>query len=220
MSSHHIVRDDQEPALIIANGESCSSELLGQLLEWSPLVVVLDSAMHRVNELGIKVDVLIGDFDHGFDPESFKDTQYPLEIVHIKEQDSTDLEKAFKYLVERGIPSANVVWATGRRMDHTITNLTSLVRYKEQLKVVVIDDHSKVYLLPKDFKKWYPSETIISLIPIGQVKGIHSTNLMYPLHNDTLELGYRTGSSNSVLQDGLVAISHQDGDLLMMECND
>ncbi len=45
MSSHHIVRDDQEPALIIANGEACSAELLGQLLEWSPLVIVLDSAI-------------------------------------------------------------------------------------------------------------------------------------------------------------------------------
>ena len=32
MSSHHIVRDDQEPALIIANGAACSDELLGQLL--------------------------------------------------------------------------------------------------------------------------------------------------------------------------------------------
>ena len=37
MSSHHIVRDDQEPALIITNGASCSEEeLIGQLLEWSP----------------------------------------------------------------------------------------------------------------------------------------------------------------------------------------
>ena len=45
MSSHHIVRDDQEPALIIANGAACSSELVGQLLEWSPLVIVLVSAI-------------------------------------------------------------------------------------------------------------------------------------------------------------------------------
>ena len=51
MSSHHIVRDDQEPALIIANGEACSMNLLHQLLEWSPLVVVLDSAIDRVIEL-------------------------------------------------------------------------------------------------------------------------------------------------------------------------
>jgi thiamine pyrophosphokinase len=60
MSSHHIVRDDQEPALIIANGASCDPELLGQLLEWSPLVIVLDSAMERVMKLDIKVDVLLG----------------------------------------------------------------------------------------------------------------------------------------------------------------
>jgi len=27
MSSHHIVRDDQEPALIIANGAACSEDI-------------------------------------------------------------------------------------------------------------------------------------------------------------------------------------------------
>jgi thiamine pyrophosphokinase len=32
MSSHHIVRDDQEPELIIANGEACSDDLLDQLM--------------------------------------------------------------------------------------------------------------------------------------------------------------------------------------------
>ncbi len=66
MSSHHIVRDDQEPALIIANGASCNIELLGQLLEWSPLVIVLDSAIERVLALEIKVDILLGDFDRNF----------------------------------------------------------------------------------------------------------------------------------------------------------
>ena len=71
MSSHHIVRDDQEPALIIANGQECSQELLGQLLEWSPFVVVLDNAMERVSQLNIKVDVLLGDFDGNFNPEIY-----------------------------------------------------------------------------------------------------------------------------------------------------
>ena len=101
MSSHHIDRDDQEPALIIANGAACSEELLGQLLEWSPLVIVLDSAIERVLELGIKVDVLLGDFDRGFDPQFYKESQYPIEIVHTPNQDKTDLEKAFDYLMER-----------------------------------------------------------------------------------------------------------------------
>lgn len=220
MSSHHIVRDDQEPALIIANGESCSAELLGQLLEWSPIVVVLDSAITQVLELGIKVDVLLGDFDRNFNAEKYKNSQYPIEIIYTPNQNKTDLEKAFDYLIERKIPAVNVVWATGRRADHTITNVTNIVRYQKELKIVILDDYSKVFQLPKKFQKWYPKKTILSLIPIGSVEGISSENLEYPLDNDTLTIGYRTGSSNSVLNDGIVTITHSDGDLLLMECHD
>ena len=220
MSSHHIVRDDQEPALIIANGASCNEELLGQLLEWSPLVIVLDSAIERVIKLNIKVDVLLGDFDRNFNPKEFIQSQHPIEVVHTPDQNKTDLEKAFDYLIERKIPAVNVVWATGKRADHTITNLTNITRYRNLLKIVILDDHSKVFLLPKKFEKWYTANTPISLIPIGHVTGIHSKNLFYPLNNDSLTIGYRTGSSNHVIQDGIVTIAHEEGDLLMMECID
>ena len=220
MSSHHIVRDDQEPALIIANGASCNNELLGQLLEWSPLVVVLDAAIERVIDLNIKVDVLLGDFDRGFDPQDFIKSQYPIEIVHTPDQEKTDLEKAFDYLIDRKIPAVNVVWATGRRADHTITNLTNIVRYRDLLKIVILDDHSKIFVLPRHFQKWYPAKTIISLIPIGVVNGISTENLAYPLSNGTLTMGYKTGSSNAVANDGMVTINHKEGDLLLMECND
>lgn len=220
MSSHHIVRDDQEPALIIANGASCNAELLGQLLEWSPLVIVLDSAIERVLKLGIKVDVVLGDFDRNFDPIIYKESQYPIEIIHTPNQDKTDLEKAFDYLIERKIPAVNVVWATGKRADHTITNITNIVKYRELLKIVLLDDHSKIFLLPKRFEKWYPKNSIISLIPVGEVIGIQSSNLYYPLKNTTLSSGYKSGNSNHVNEDGIVKITHDSGDLLLMECWD
>ncbi|NJM80071.1 MAG: thiamine diphosphokinase [Flavobacterium sp.] len=220
MSSHHIVRDDQEPALIIANGAACSQELLGQLLEWSPLVIVLDSAIERVLELGIKIDVLLGDFDRGFDANYYKESQYPIEIVYTPNQDKTDLEKAFDYLIDRGIPAVNVIWATGKRADHTITNITNIVRFRKQLKIVILDDHSKIYLLPNKFEKWYIKDTPISLIPVGKVTGISSKNLFYTLEKDSLEIGFRTGSSNHVTEDGIVTITHESGDLLLMECWD
>lgn len=220
MSSHHIVRDDQEPALIIANGAECSNELLGQLLEWSPIVIVLDSAMERVVNLGIKVDVLLGDFDGDFNPEIYKEKQFPLEIVHAPNQDKTDLEKAFDYLFEKGHKAVNVVWATGKRADHTITNITNIVSYRNKLKIVILDDHSKVFLLPNKFEKWYTKNTPISLIPIGKVSGITTQNLFYPLYNEELTIGYRTGSSNHATEDGIVKIEHTEGDLLLMECWD
>lgn len=220
MSSHHIVRDDQEPALIIANGASCSEELIGQLLEWSPLVITLDSAIERVLNLGIKVDVLLGDFDRDFNPEYYLQKQYPIEIVHTPNQDKTDLEKAFDYLIKKGHKAVNVIWATGKRADHTITNITNIVAYRNQLKIVILDDHSKVFLLQNKYEKWYPANTTLSLIPIGKVTGITTQNLFYPLNNEELTIGYRTGSSNHVAQDGIVSIEHVEGDLLLMECWD
>ena len=220
MSSHHIVRDDQEPALIIANGASCSQELMDQLLEWSPYIVVLDSAIDRVLELNIKVDVLIGDFDRNFDPTVYLDQQYPLEIVHVEDQNSTDLEKAFDFLIQKGMTAVNVIWATGKRADHTFTNITTIPKYKDLLKIVLLDDYSKIYRIPNTFKKWYTKDSIISLIPIGEVTNIYTDNLTYSLDNESPELGVRTGSSNSVAEDGIVTISYNKGDLLMMECND
>lgn len=220
MSSHHIVRDDQEPALIIANGTSCSNELMGQLLEWSPLVIVLDSAIERVLDLGIKVDVLLGDFDRNFNPELYLKQQYPLEIIHTPNQNKTDLEKAFDYLIEKGHKAVNVIWATGKRADHTITNITTIVAYRNQLKIVLLDDHSKIFLLPNKYEKWYTADTTLSLIPIGIVSGITTKNLYYPLKKEELTIGYRTGSSNHVVEDGVVKIEHTSGDLLLMECWD
>lgn len=220
MSSHHIVRDKQEPALLIANGEACSEELLGQLLEWSPYVVVLDRAAHRVLDLDIKIDVLLGDFDGAFDPQEILARQYPLEIVHTPDQNKTDLEKGIEFLIQRGFPAVNIVWATGRRADHTIANLTNIVRYKDQIKIVLLDDYSKVFPLRGTFEKWYTAATPISLIPVGTVTGITTEGLKYNLSDDVLVLGQRSGNSNEVLRDGFVRITAQTGDLLIMECWD
>ncbi|AQG79457.1 thiamine diphosphokinase [Spirosoma montaniterrae] len=222
MSSHHIVRDEQEPALLIANGESCHPELLGQLLEWSPVVVVLDHAIYRVLDLDIKIDVWLGDFDQiqETDFEQVRARQYPLDIVHTPDQDKTDLEKGIDYLIERGFPAVNIIWATGRRADHAITNMTNIVRYKDRIRIVVFDDHSKIFPLVGRFEKWYAAKTPISLIPVGTVTGIRTEGLTYNLHNETLTLGYRTGNSNEAAEDGFVCITAESGDLLIMECWD
>jgi hypothetical protein len=63
---------------------------------------------------------------------------------------------------------------------------------QKSIKIVILDDHSKVFYYPKK-KKWYTANTPISLIPIGSVMtGIHSENLFYPLKNDSLtRISYR-----------------------------
>ena len=222
MSSHHIVTEKQEPALVIANGEACSSELLGQLLEWSPTVIVLDGALDRVLGLGIKIDVILGDFDHK-DPEAIRRSQYPVKVVHTPDQTYTDLEKAILYLVQEGFPAANIVWATGRRADHTLVNISLLPKYADRISLKIIDDYSCIFPilpLPHKFTKWYRKGTVISLMPLGITTGITTRNLLYPLHRETLHLGYRNGSSNEAAADGDVHVEYEEGTLLIMECSD
>lgn len=220
MSSHHIIREGQEPALIIANGESCSNELLGQLLEWSPFVVVLDGAINRVIDLNIKIDVLLGDFDSKNHALEVIRHMQAVKIVHTPDQDKTDLQKGIEYLIEKGFEAVNIIWATGRRADHNLSNITDIVRYNNKIRVVLLDDYSKIFQLPKQYRKWYPAHTPLSIMPVGTVTGVTTEGLSYNMSGQTLRLGYKTSSSNSAAADGMVMIGHGEGDLLLMECRD
>jgi len=220
MSSHHFVKENQEPALIIANGLACEEAILGQLLEWSPYVVVLDGALDRVLSLGIKFDLLLGDFDR-IDLETFHfNEQADVMIMHTPDQDKTDLEKALDFLIDRNQLAVNIVWATGLRMDHTFNNIITIAKYADKINCVVMDDKSRIFILPKSFQKYYDKHQIISLFPICAAHGIRTKGLLYNLDNESLSLPNRTGSSNETVETGLVEITYDDGILVLMECTD
>jgi thiamine pyrophosphokinase len=220
MSSHHIVREGQEPALLIANGEACSRELLDQLLEWSPYVLVLDGALSRVLNLGIKFDAILGDFDTFNQVDIANMVQPNTEVVYTPDQEKTDLEKGLEFLISKKFEAVNIIWATGKRSDHYMNNIATLARYKSQINVVMLDNYSKIYPINSGFKKHFSQNTNISLIPLNKVENLKTENLVWNLNFETLEYPYRTSSSNKVLKTGIVQISFDNGILLMMECVD
>ncbi|MCO4819505.1 MAG: thiamine diphosphokinase [Bacteroidetes bacterium] len=223
MSSHHFVRDKQEPALIIANGDECSNEVLNQLLEWNPFVLVLDGALDRVLMKGIKVDAVIGDFDSlNVNRLSVEDEQQ-IDWIVIEDQETTDLEKGIKYLLDTGHKAANIVWATGKRLDHSHNNLITVAKYGSNMPICIIDDYSKAYMLPSKpakFAKYFSAESIISLIPMTDVRGIETTGLKFNLHQEDFIIPQRTGSSNEAETDGIIEIQFDSGILFLMECFD
>lgn len=220
MSSHHFVKENQEPALIIANGEPCSETLLGQLLEWSPYIVVLDGAFEKVTTLGIKFDVLLGDFDRIEDKQEAFANQSDFEVVYTPDQDKTDLEKALDFLIAKGHKEVNIVWATGLRMDHAFNNVCTLGKYVHKINGVIHDDYSKIFVLPKNFKKYYVKAQVISLFALGEVSGITTSGLLYNLNNGSMHITGRSGSSNESAGNGIVEISYKEGILIIMECSD
>ncbi len=215
MSSHHFVKEGQEPALIIANGEACSYELLVSIREWCPYTVVLDGAYERVLSLGIVPDVVIGDMDSIGNYAPTENTAF----IKLDNQENTDLEKALDFLVEKGYADINVLWATGKRLDHTLNNFASLAKYPN-CKIVLHDDYSRAFVLPRNFSKYYEKGTSLSLIPLHTGIGISTQNLRYPLCSETLEYASRSGTSNAVVANGIVHISHTAGILVLIESVD
>ena len=59
MSSHHFVKEGQEPALFIL--DNIPFQYAESLLEWVPLVMVADRALENVLHWGIKIDVVLQD---------------------------------------------------------------------------------------------------------------------------------------------------------------
>ncbi len=59
MSSHHFVKEDQEPALLILNANAISFEKVQELLEWSPTVIISEEVVEEVTGWGIKIDILL-----------------------------------------------------------------------------------------------------------------------------------------------------------------
>lgn len=58
MSSHHFVTEAQSDGLYIV-GSNIDPELLGQLLEWNPMVVVEEAMIGWVLDSGIKIDTAV-----------------------------------------------------------------------------------------------------------------------------------------------------------------
>ena len=90
MSSHHTVREKQEPALLIADGIIAWNSLF-ELLEWSPTVVALDGAARRIMEQGIKVDWVIGDFDSELEMNELLVLQPDVRMMKLEDQDAACL---------------------------------------------------------------------------------------------------------------------------------
>lgn len=59
MSSHHVIRDGQEPPVLLADAEASQHPLLPDLLEWSPVTICLDVAVPGLLRRGLKADYIL-----------------------------------------------------------------------------------------------------------------------------------------------------------------
>lgn len=158
MSSHHIVRDEQEPAILIDDASVIHFEFVELLLEWSPRVMVTSNAIDDVLKWGVKIDMVIARPDKVEILKPKLKPQSPVQLLVFESQDL--LSSAFVVLGDLGHKAVNVLADT-----FNSSCLDTIRNYAESIdSVLYYNDQKWVYEAKGVFQKW---------VNIGDVFGVH-----------------------------------------------
>lgn len=155
MSSHHIIREDQEPALIIDTLSAENFESIQQLLEWRPTVLVTERALDTVLLWGIKIDVLIAANEQADTVKMLLENQFPLRILSCNHQNEA-LDTALYFLSASKQKAVNVI------ADAALEDFEKF----SSLDVSVIKNGKRwVFIRNGKFEKWLPAGTLLEIYP-------------------------------------------------------
>lgn len=198
-------------ALILANGHAPSKSLLNRHLADADVFVCADGGANAAAKLGVVPDLIIGDLD-SISPATVKKFS-GVTARRIADQNSTDLEKAFVWAQKNGYKEVRVLGATGGRLDHTVGNLSALVKFSRKLAVTFHDADGDIFVVGTERCFDVPTGTTVSLLPMTLCEGVMTRGLKWELRYESLALGHREGTSNLVVSSP-VTVKLRRGDLL------
>ncbi|WP_113923512.1 thiamine pyrophosphokinase [Cognataquiflexum aquatile] len=161
MSSHHFVKEQQEPALLILNTSGISFEQVAPLLEWVPTLLVAQEAVPVVISWGIKIDLILAEMEFQKSHYHLLEEQYPVKFLGV--QEGNFLDEGLQYLIASKHGAVNIVG-----FDHL--KVFDLEPMLEFLDIVVWDGPIRYFPIKNgQFKKWFPDISIQLHAPEGSV---------------------------------------------------
>jgi hypothetical protein len=152
MSSHHFVKEGQEPALLIL--EPLSFGTIESLLEWAPLVLVNERSLEVVLSWGIKIDVVLAK------PESMSRLtdqladQAPLSLLSAAPHEEIDI--ALNYLIAIKQKAVSIF------ISDPLSMIPALSGFNTSLTLILFSDTSKWTYCPHGvFRKWISGGTVL-----------------------------------------------------------
>jgi thiamine pyrophosphokinase len=157
VSSHHVVKEDQEPALLILDSSAISFEKTQELLEWSPTVIVAEDQLPEVIRWGIKIDIVLCLRSNRMTLNEYLLNQLPLRFI-CYDYLQNKLEVVLKFLVAEKYKATNVLAqsTSDLHIAQTMSGITIGIFVKNQ-KWSWITKHS--------FEKWVSAGTSLSVFP-------------------------------------------------------
>ena len=208
-------------ALIFINGDLPDLDAARRILEPDAFMIAVDGGTRHLLALGLLPSVVIGDLD-SLDPAHLLTLEKNhVEIIqHPKDKDETDLELALNYALDLGYRNIRLVAALGGRLDHTLGNLSLLTKPSlAGLDLRIDDGVEEAFFVRRQAQIHGRAGETVSLLPWnGDVTGIQTEGLRWPLRHETLKAHKTRGISNEMVSD-VAKISIDSGLLLCIHCS-
>lgn len=175
MSSHHFVKEQQEPAVLILETNGISFDAVSPLLEWVPTVLVWQDCVEVVLSWGIKVDVILATQEFQQANYYLLEEQYPVRFLTVS--GSQPLEEGLHYLLASQHKGVHLVG-----FDHA--KLEDLASKIDLLDLTALDGDWKYYPVKEGkFKKWFAASEIRILAKENQPLELSNSNgqLLFPI---------------------------------------
>lgn len=148
-------------AVILCDGDYPTHPVPLAILRRARFVCCCDGAgLNHIINHGGHADAIVGDGDSL--PADFK-SQYAGIINIVSEQEDNDQTKATRFCLARGFRRIAYLGSTGKREDHTLGNMSLMLRYMRQFDIqpTMITDHG--YFTPCH------GDTVMESFPCQQV---------------------------------------------------
>ena len=206
----------KEMTILFVNGEIGNFSPVQKLMTENTCAIAVDGGLRHLFALKITPDLLIGDLDSVSAEQVDLLTRQGVEILRFPvEKDETDLELALLETTRRGYREIYLAGALGGRIDQTLANLFLLLLPElVGSKVVVIGDDQELFMIRDQAQISGQPGDIVSLIPLdGQVDGVTTRGLDYPLSKAKLYREHSRGISN-VMNSTMASVKLSQGNLL------
>ena len=216
---------DNEPKCVIISAGDFQET--GIDLREGDLCIAADAGFGHAQRLGILPDLIVGDFDSAKDapPEVLcgireitkKDPERVVQLEVMK--DDTDTMRAVRIGLSKGYRKFCLYGAMGgKRLDHSLANIQTLLFIKHQGGSGYIIDRDLMLFIAENETVKFPkgSTGTISVFSLSEEsRGVSLKGLLYGMDEGVLKNDFPLGVSNEFIPTEEAAVSVKEGTLLI-----
>lgn len=183
--------------IIVLNGELSDDleKYKKRLIDNQNFIIACDGGYNNCKKLNIKPDLILGDFD------SLQKFEFDNILKFPKEKDKSDFELAIDYGFEKGFKDFEIWGAIGKRLDHTLFNISLLLRIKKEGgNANIYHPPYIVFIIDKEYNFGVRNSGFVSFYPLtSEIKGLTIKGMKYELNEKDIYLGSTETLSNEFI---------------------